>query len=103
MDAAAEPTESAAEPKSEGPKSEGQQLLERLLTLCLRINQARLRLDQVRGSIAAPKLARAPAEPARAASTTATSFFEGLGLLADSFEQVAGELDRGVDELAKLF
>jgi hypothetical protein len=84
-------------------KSEGQQLLDRMLAQCNRFNRLRKRLDEVRGSIAPSRVNRPAAAPAGSPPAPATSFFEGLAMLADGNDKIADELEESVEDLAKLF
>ena len=89
-----------------GEKSDGQLLLDRLLEQCNRFNRIRQELDEVRRSIAVEKPESA-AVPTAASSgpppAPATSFFEGLHLIADGNDQVADEFERAVNSLRALF
>lgn len=87
------------------PKSEAQQLLDRILAQCNRFNRIRQDLQNIRRSIA-PIPKRPPADVSQMpAPTTApeTSFFEALKMLADGNDKVADELELSVLELGSLF
>jgi hypothetical protein len=85
-------------------KSEAQLLLDRMLAQCNRFNRIRKRLIEVRGSIAAPKLTVQPAsEPSSGRAAKPTSFFAGLNEIADGNDRAADELEKSVEDLAKLF
>jgi hypothetical protein len=96
------PATAAAAPGPE-TKSEGQLLLERLLAQGIRLNRIRKRLEEVRGSIAPSAGVGALPSKAQQPEVPATSFFAGLGLVAAFNELVTDELERTVDDLAKLF
>ncbi len=77
-------------------KSEGQQLLDRLLIVRGRFAGIKARLDKVNEAIGiAP-----PLEDVPTASGTATTFFGGLRILADELERTADECDGSLDKLA---
>lgn len=94
-----EPGESAS-----AKKSEGQQLLDRLLATCNRLNKIADRLDEAKASIT-PSSRKAP-QPGVAESgsgSRATSLFQALNLIADSNDKIADRLDASVEDLAGLF
>lgn len=82
------------------PKSEGQQLLERMLKHHERLNGILTRLDRVRQSVGldgeAPQRRDSPA-------ITATQFFPGTRLIADEIDKALGEIERIADDLMGCF
>jgi lysophospholipase L1-like esterase len=86
------------------PRSEAQLVYDRFLAQCNRFNRIRKRIDEVTGWIAPAGATRKGfSEGAPGISTQPTSFFDGLYLLADGNDQIADELERSIEDLARLF
>lgn len=86
--------------ESASNKSEGQKLLDRQLAARNRLRKAVDRLGEVKASITAPTFEHASDS---STSSSACSFFEGMSLMTDEFERVAGELETSIEDLARLF
>jgi hypothetical protein len=85
-------------------RSEAQLLFDRMLDQCNRLNRLRKRLEQVTGWIAPARATRAVfAEGSQAIPTHATTFFDGMNMLADGNDLATDELERSVEDLAALF
>lgn len=100
--AVAEEGAARASPAPAGGKTEGQQLLERLLAQCNRYNSLRRQVEDVRAVIA-PGARRPPAPADNRSLQPANSFFGALNMIADGNDQVADELQAAIDDLSRLF
>lgn len=88
------------------PPSPGQELLDRFLAQAKRIDALAARLKEVRVYIDAPKQAGGAgplAEPAPPAKARPTSFFAGMGAIADFNDAAITRLDEQVRALEALF
>jgi hypothetical protein len=99
-------TAAAAEVTSE--KSEGQQMLDRMLATSNRLIAIRRRLDEVRGSVTMrPSPPQGHSQTAGGAGgaggSRSTTFFGGLNGLAEANERIAEQLSASVEDLARLF
>jgi hypothetical protein len=91
---------SAAPAATAASKSEGQQLLERMLKHHERLNGILVRLDRVRQSVG---LDGKPPQLAEAQPITASQFFPGMRLIADEIDKTADEIDRIARDLFDCF
>ncbi len=82
------------------PKSEGQQLLERMLRHHERLGGILSRLGQVRQSVG---LDGEASQRRDSPVITATQFFPGTRLIAEEIDKVLGEIERIADDLAGCF
>jgi hypothetical protein len=93
-----------AETGSSEPKSRGQELLDRFLTVAKRIDGGARELEGLRSWIDGPKPgSNQPADETASAKPKPTSFFEGMERIAKFLEDVAVRQDKAVNGIKGLF